>query len=345
MSTRTENQRPLSAGSLGAVPDQVTQPFIVFPSKDNRDGQGFPIDRTSTDFYSASQLRDALLRHPGVEKDKKSIYIESASYCRQQQKGAREFILFNIRKNTPGQTESSILLLDPSTASHTPSPASRSDSHSAQCLPLLFNLMKPSFWKSLKNPGRFYVPNEDCLESVLDSRGLAVYQELEKIVFEDEKSFDLESFVVLASTISSPSSLSQKKLAQTPYWFPIVLWNLMKNFPSRIALMPRAAADTVPRLDSGNVDKLLKKFHVQLARFRIELGGTRNERDERERRAQRRQQSLLIHQSDIDAEREKILITQRNVQLSTSSRHMAEENARLRTVLAAQRKQTGEKIE
>lgn len=239
MSNQAENPRPLSTSSPRVIPDQVAQPFVVFPSRSSRQGQDFLIDRTSTDFYSASQLRDALLHHPGVEKDKKSIYIESASYCRQQQKGAREFILFNIRNDASDQAASSVLLLDPS-VSQASSSASRSDSHSAQCLPLLFNLLKPSFWKSLKDPGRFYVPNEGCLENVLDSRGLAVYQELEKIVFEDEKSFDLESFVVLASTISSPSSLYQKKLAQTPFWFPIILWNLMKHFPSRIALMPRA---------------------------------------------------------------------------------------------------------
>lgn len=241
MSVQTQRPRLTSAGAPAAL-GPVSEPFVVFPSQSASRGPGFPIDRTATEFYSAIQLRDALLHHPGAEKDKKSIYIESASYCRQQQKGAREFILFNTRSDASREATSTVLLLDPSTTSHTSSPASRSEYHSAQCLPLIFNLIKPSFWRSLKDPGRFYVPNEGCLENVLESRGLAVYQELEKIVFEDENSFDLESFVVLASTIASPSSLYQKKLAQTPFWFPVILWNLMKHFPSRIALMPRAGA-------------------------------------------------------------------------------------------------------
>ncbi|KAF8601269.1 hypothetical protein BDV93DRAFT_236839 [Ceratobasidium sp. AG-I] len=278
MSNQIEPHGPLSTGRLDPVSDQGALSSIVFPSRSiTPEGHDFPIDRTSIDFYSARQLRSALLHHPGIEKDKKNIYIESASYCRQQQKGAREFIIFNVHNTTSGQTASSVLLLDPGIESHTSSSVSCSDSHSARCLPLLFNLMKPSFWKSLKNPGCFYFPG--CLENILESRGLAAYQELEKIVFEHEKPFDIESFVVLASVISSPSSLYQKKLAQTPFWFPIILWNLMKRFPSNVTLMPGAAADMVQKLTPGNVDKLLKRFHVELAKFRIELGANLSGRD------------------------------------------------------------------
>lgn len=237
----------------------------------------FPIDLTSTEFYTAANLRAALLRHPDADQDKRAIHVESALYCRQNQDDAREFILFNLRHSGEPDAGSTDLLLDPLTSRNPKNRASSTlDQHSAQCLPLfttVLGFLKPSYWKSLKEPGRFYVPNEGCLNDVLSSRGLSDYIEVDKIVFQDVQSFDLEHLIAWVSAVSTPKEFYHKRLAQSPCWFSTILWNAMTRI-SKAGLEP--AAD-IQQIDNQSLEKLFEKVESELRTFRSELSGAHDQ--------------------------------------------------------------------
>ncbi|KAJ1304971.1 hypothetical protein OPQ81_000014 [Rhizoctonia solani] len=233
--------------------------------------KGLPIDQTSTEFYTSAHLRSSLLHHPDAIRDKAAIYVESASYCRQNRPNAREFIIFNLKKTDADNDASTILLLDQ--LSHRESKEqskSNLDEHSNQCLPAfmsIFGFFKPNYWRSLKEPGRFYIPNEGCLDHVLESRGLSGYIELEKISFDHGQSLDLERLIAWISTAATPKKFYAKRIAQRPCWLSTILWNAM----SSIHQPGSKPAAGIQRVDGRSLEKLFNQVEREISQFREEL--------------------------------------------------------------------------
>ncbi|CAE6423719.1 unnamed protein product [Rhizoctonia solani] len=233
--------------------------------------KGFPIDRTNTEFYTPLHLRNSLLHHPNAVRDKTAIYVESASYCRQNQPNGREFIIFNLKKTDADSDAPTVLLLDQLSYRHSARQSLSSlDGHSDQCLPTfmsIFGFLKPSYWRSLKEPGRFYIPNEGCLEHVLNSRGLSGYVVVDKIAFNDVRSLDLEHLISWISTASTPRTFFAKRIAQRPCWFATVLWNAI----SCIYQPDRKPAHGIQIIDDKNLEKLFDQVDKEITQFRNEL--------------------------------------------------------------------------
>ncbi|KAB5589478.1 hypothetical protein CTheo_7076 [Ceratobasidium theobromae] len=254
------------------------------------------------------QLRYALLHHPSAGQDKINIYIESASYCRQNRLNAREFIIFNLRDASTGSGVATpittTLILDQPTGRDLSMQMLGPDLHSGGCLPLfttLLGFLKPGYWKSLKEPARFYIPNEGCLDDLLQSRGLGDYVESDKITFKSNTMFNLEHLIVWISTLSKPDEFYRKRLAQSSCWFSTILWNAM----TRISLSGAEPATGIQKIDNVTLERIFGRVEADLARFRADLARAQAKKSEQVRLEQRRKQSLLEQRRELEAEREK----------------------------------------
>ncbi|KAF8593710.1 hypothetical protein BDV93DRAFT_529645 [Ceratobasidium sp. AG-I] len=183
--------------------------------------------------YRPRTLSYAMLNSPNANDHLRRIHVTSARYCKKRAGGER-FIIFHIIDSALPQV-SNILILGRNGRHEVV--RGNAQQQSAGCCTFVWRPMSLLRWcigRTSLRPGRFYVSNTKKEESFLSQAGFNDYEMEESLSWSIDPTFSLDHLLVLASSLTSLSRFRHPSVMQSPDWYPISLWEAIRQLPRYI---------------------------------------------------------------------------------------------------------------